>query len=218
MSYKLIVEQTDKFEVIEEATKDGRKNYYIEGVFMQEGIRNRNGRIYPEKVLTKEVSRYIKECVDDNRAVGELGHPDGPALNPDRISHRIISLTKEGKDWIGKALILDTTAGLTVQNLLKGGVKLGVSSRGMGTLKNVGNNTMEVQEDFYLATAADIVMDPSAPKAFVNGIMEGVEWEKMGDGWVKKVNGIRERLENTPSKRLQEQALLELDNFFKSLK
>ena len=170
---KLITEMYDDFEILTEG-KNG-KDMKIKGVFMQAETKNRNGRVYPLDVLHKEVNRYNKELVETKRAFGELGHPDGPTVNLDRVSHMIEELVPEGKDIIGKAKILDTPNGKIVKELLNAGAKLGVSSRGMGTLEKRGQ-TNYVKDDFYLATAGDIVADPSAPKAFVEGIMEGKEW------------------------------------------
>ena len=169
---KLITEMYDDFEIL---TEGKGKNMKIKGVFMQAETKNRNGRVYPLDVLQKEVNRYNKELVETKRAFGELGHPDGPTVNLDRVSHMIEELVPEGKDIIGKAKILDTPNGKIVQELINAGAKLGVSSRGMGTLEKKGQ-TNYVKDDFYLATAGDIVADPSAPKAFVEGIMEGKEW------------------------------------------
>ena len=170
---KLITEMYDDFQILTEG-KNG-KDMKIQGVFMQAETKNRNGRVYPFGVLEKEVNRYNKELVEKKRAFGELGHPDGPTVNLDRVSHLIEELVPEGKNIIGKAKILDTPNGKIVKELLNAGAKLGVSSRGMGTLEKKGN-TNYVKDDFYLATAGDIVADPSAPEAFVEGIMEGKEW------------------------------------------
>ena len=169
---KLITETYDDYEILIEGKG---KDMKIQGVFMQAETKNRNGRVYPLGVLQKEVTRYNKELVSKNRAFGELGHPDGPTVNLDRVSHLIEELMPEGNNIIGKAKILDTPNGKIVKELLKSGAKLGVSSRGMGTLEKKGNANY-VKDDFYLATAADIVADPSAPQAFVEGIMEGKEW------------------------------------------
>ena len=169
---KLITEMYDDFEIL---TEGKGKDMKIKGVFMQAETKNRNGRVYPLDVLQKEVARYNKELVETKRAFGELGHPEGPTVNLDRVSHMIEELVPEGKDIIGKAKILDTPNGKIVKELLNAGAKLGVSSRGMGTLEKRGQ-TNYVKDDFYLATAGDIVADPSAPKAFVEGIMEGKEW------------------------------------------
>ena len=170
---KLITEMYDDFEILTEG-KNG-KDMKIKGVFMQAETKNRNGRVYPLDVLQKEVARYNKELVESKRAFGELGHPEGPTVNLDRVSHMIEELVPEGNNIIGKAKILDTPNGKIVKELLNAGAKLGVSSRGMGTLEKRGQ-TNYVKDDFYLATAGDIVADPSAPKAFVEGIMEGKEW------------------------------------------
>lgn len=172
---KLITEEIEVVEIITEAKADGGKDLYITGPFLQAEVVNRNGRKYPSHVMEREVARYMKEAVSKGRAVGELGHPNGPQINLDRISHKIVDLRKEGNNYIGKAKILNTPAGQIARGLIEDGVQLGVSSRGMGSLKP-RNGINEVQDDFYLATAADIVHDPSAPDAFVNGIMEGVEW------------------------------------------
>lgn len=172
-------------EFITEAKEDGGKNYFIEGVFMQGNIKNRNGRMYPMETLMKEVKRYNKEYVEQNRAYGELGHPQGPTINLERVSHMIKELHQDGNNVRGKAKIMtETPMGKIVKNLMDEGAKLGVSSRGMGTLKPGKNGTNMVQNDFQLATAADIVADPSAPEAFVEGIMEGVEWLQIDDRWV----------------------------------
>lgn len=173
---KLITEMVEDVEYIQEAKEDGSKKFYIEGVFLQSAIKNRNGRLYPEHIMDKEVARYIKESIDNNTALGELGHPAGPQINLNLVSHRIVSLKKEGTDYVGKALITSTPMGDIARGLMESGVKLGVSSRGMGTLKPNKDGINEVQEDFRLATAADIVADPSAPGAWVKGIMEGAEW------------------------------------------
>jgi len=173
---KLITELTEDVTVVTEAREDGKKNMYIEGIFLQGGIKNRNGRMYPVETLAKEVERYNESYVKNGRALGELGHPDGPQINLDRVSHVITSLRQEGLNWIGKAKLTDTPMGNTAKGLIESGVRLGVSSRGMGSLRLNKEGINEVQDDFHLATAADIVADPSAPDAFVNGIMEGVEW------------------------------------------
>lgn len=163
-------------ESVQYITEGKGKDLYIEGVFLQADIKNRNGRVYPNAVMENEVKRYTKEYIDKKRAFGELGHPDGPTINLDRVSHMITSLVKEGSNYIGRAKITDTPHGNIVKSLIREGAQLGVSSRGMGTLKANKQGVQEVQKDFYLATAADIVADPSAPDAFVNGIMEGKEW------------------------------------------
>jgi hypothetical protein len=171
---KLITENIEEISVLVEET-GGKKNLYIEGIFLQSEIKNRNGRVYPFNVLNREVQRYNEQYVKSGRALGELGHPDGPTVNLDRVSHRIVELRAEGSNFYGKARILDTPMGKIAKSLLDEGVKLGVSSRGMGSLEE-RNGANYVRDDFMLATAADIVADPSAPDAFVNGIMEGKEW------------------------------------------
>ena len=173
---KLITEVFEDLRTITEAREDGKKNVFIEGVFLQGGIKNRNGRMYPVETLAKEVERYNEAYVKSGRALGELGHPEGPQINLDRVSHLITNLRQEGTNFIGRAKLMDTPFGNIAKGLVAEGVKLGVSSRGMGSLKLNKEGINEVQDDFYLATAADIVADPSAPDAFVNGIMEGVEW------------------------------------------
>ena len=161
--------------VIVESNENGKKDYFIEGIFMQSEIKNRNGRIYPKEVIQKEVKRYNKEFVEQDRAFGELGHPEGPTINLDKVSHMITKLEEEGNNFVGRAKILSTPNGQIVKNLIDDGAKLGVSSRGLGSLESKGN-AQYVKDDFQLATAGDIVADPSAPEAFVEGIMEGVEW------------------------------------------
>ena len=172
---KLITENIEDVEYITEETKDGKKVYSIRGIFMQADVKNRNGRVYPKEILTNEVIRYNKEFINNKRAFGELGHPEGPVVNLERVSHMINKLYPDGNNFIGEAKILDTPYGKIVKNLIDEGAKLGVSSRGMGTLVHK-DGANHVKDDFYLATAADIVADPSAPNAFVEGIMEGREW------------------------------------------
>ena len=172
---KLISEAVEEVEYITEEKENGGKNYKIRGIFMHADIKNRNGRIYPMEVLDEEVKNYNKKFIKQNRAFGELGHPDGPTVNLERVSHMITSLKPDGKNFIGEAKIMDTPMGKIVKNLMDEGAKLGVSSRGMGSLRQKGGANV-VSDDFYLATAADIVADPSAPNAFVEGIMEGKEW------------------------------------------
>ena len=172
---KLIREEIEKVKVLTEGTGSNKK-FYVEGIFLQSECVNRNGRMYPFSIMEREVKRYNEQYVQKGRALGELGHPDGPTVNLDRVSHKIISLSCEGNNWIGKAQILSTPMGKIVEALLKDGVCLGVSSRGIGSLRENNKGYKEVGEDFMLATAADIVADPSAPDAFVQGIMEGKEW------------------------------------------
>ena len=182
---KLISEQIEGIEYITEEKDNGEKSYKIKGVFMQSEVKNRNGRVYPFEVLNKEVKRYNKEYIDEKRAFGELGHPDGPTVNLERASHMITALYPKGKNFIGEAKILKTPMGEIVKNLMDEGAKLGVSSRGMGSLEQK-NGANYVKDDFYLATAADIVADPSAPNAFVEGIMEGRSGFGTMVRWLKK--------------------------------
>ena len=200
---KLISEHVEDIEYITEADEDGKKNYRIKGVFMEADIKNRNNRMYPMNVLEKEVSRYNKEYVQQKRAFGELGHPDGPTVNLERVSHMITKLYPDGKQFVGEAKVMDTPYGKIVKNLIDEGAKLGVSSRGMGSLEPQRDMHV-VKDDFYLATAADIVADPSAPNAFVEGIMEGKEWV-WDNGIVKEVDIAKYRAElRKESKRLDE--------------
>jgi len=197
---KLITETIEDIEVLTEATTNGGKSYKIRGVFMQADIKNRNGRVYPVDTLAKEVKRYTETFINKKRAFGELGHPDGPTVNLERVSHMITSLKGEGKNFIGEAKVMDTPYGKIVKNLIDEGAQLGVSSRGMGSISNG-----RVGKDFYLATAADIVADPSAPDAFVEGIMEGKEW--VWDNGVLKsieVERYKEEIERTRRSELAE--------------
>ena len=207
---KLICEVNEELEVITEANEEGGKNYFIEGVFMQGGVKNKNGRIYPVDVLKNEVDRYNKQYVKENRAYGELGHPTGPTINLDRVSHVIKELHQDGNNFVGKAKVMDTPSGNIVKNLMKEGCRLGVSSRGMGTLHKKGD-AMEVGKDFYLATAGDIVADPSAPNAFVQGVMEGVEW--IWDNGIIKESEIAEykgSMENAAKAKQTEAEMLNI--------
>jgi len=203
---KLIREEVEAVEVLYEENK-GKKTFYIQGPFLQGDIKNRNGRIYESRILAKEVGRYNEQFVQKNRAMGELGHPDGPTVNLDRVSHKITSLKQEGSNFIGKAKILETPMGRIAGALLNDGVTLGVSSRGMGSVES-RNGTNYVGEDFMLATAADIVADPSAPDAFVQGIMEGKEWV-WDNGLLKEqdIERVKETIDNAPSHRLNEAIL-----------
>jgi hypothetical protein len=197
---KLITETIEDIEVLTEATTNGGKSYKIRGVFMQADIKNRNGRVYPVDTLAKEVKRYTETFINKKRAFGELGHPDGPTVNLERVSHMITSLKGEGKNFIGEAKVMDTPYGKIVKNLIDEGAQLGVSSRGMGSISNG-----RVGSDFYLATAADIVADPSAPDAFVEGIMEGKEW--VWDNGVLKsmeIEKYKEEIERTKRSELAE--------------
>lgn len=200
---KLITEHLEQIEYITEAKKDGGKDVYIEGVFMQAEKQNRNNRIYPKDVLSEATAKYVKEQVKTGRAVGELNHPEGPQINLDKVSHRITELKWNGNDVVGRALILDTPMGKIVKGLVEGGCKLGVSSRGMGTVEQKEGKTF-VKDDFVLATV-DIVQDPSAPSAFVEGIMEGVEW--IWDNGVLKPQQIEEyetEIKKVPMGRISE--------------
>jgi hypothetical protein len=210
-----VFEQTSY--VVEEKLGKG-KTYYIEGVYLQSELKNRNGRMYPEKTMDREVNRYIKEYVEKNRAYGELGHPDTPTINLDRVSHMITSLRKEGTNWIGRAKILETPMGMIARGLLDGGANLGVSSRALGSLKANNEGVQIVQDDFLLSTAADIVADPSAPDAFVRGIMENVEWVYVDGHYVQRnIDEAKRTIRNTPSRRLKEQSIIEFQKFLSKL-
>ncbi len=213
---KLITEQIEDVKVITEGKGDDKK-LYIEGVFLQAELKNRNGRIYPFKVLENEVNRYNEEYVKTKRALGELGHPDGPTVNLDRVSHRITSLSAEGSNFIGKAQILDTPMGKIAKSLLGEGVQLGVSSRGMGSIDKK-EDANYVMDDFMLATAADIVADPSAPDAFVNGIMEGREWV-WNNGILKEteVAKYQSYVSKSTHKNLEERTLKVFEHFLSGL-
>ena len=213
---KLISEEVASAEYLVEE-KNGKKEYKIKGVFLQSNIKNRNGRVYPREVMVREVNRYSKEFINKNRAFGELGHPDGPTVNLERVSHMVKSLTPDGDNFIGEAKIMDTPYGKIVKGLIDEGAQLGVSSRGMGSLINRGGFNY-VKDDFYLATAADIVADPSAPDAFVEGIMEGKEWvwdngvliEKDIEAWKMEIYKARKR-------EVQETKMKVFENFLKKL-
>ena len=214
---KLISEEIQDVEYITEQKENGKKNYKIKGIFMQADIKNRNGRVYPQAVLEKEVRRYNKDQINNNRAYGELGHPEGPTINLERASHMITKLYPDGKNFIGEAKILTTPMGKIVENLLDDGAKLGVSSRGMGSL-NQKNGANYVRDDFYLATAADIVADPSAPNAFVQGIMEGKEWV-WNHGTLVEAELVRmkDRIERRTRSRHAKEDALEFAKFLKLL-
>ena len=215
---RLITELTEEVKYLVEE-KEGKKHFYIEGIWMQGDIGNRNGRRYPVSVLEKEVNRYNEQYIAKNRAYGELGHPSGPSINLDRVSHMIKSLHREGNNFVGKAKIMDTPMGNIVKNLISEGAQLGVSSRGMGSIKESKDGIMEVQSDFYLATAGDIVADPSAPDAFVQGIMEGVEWI-WDNGILKaqKIEEYKEELNRGARQRISEETAIKVFNqFFKDL-
>ena len=215
---KLITEMNEDIQLVSELNEaTGEKDYFIEGIFMQSEQKNRNGRVYPKEVLMNEVARYNKEYVNKNRAMGELNHPQGPTVNLDRVSHIIKELKQQGNDVYGKAKIMDTPMGRIAKNLIDEGAKLGVSSRGMGTLKADKNGVNEVQKDFMLA-AVDIVADPSAPNAFVNGIMEGAEW--VWDNGVlveKQISDYKKQIEQTSRHDLEEKALNLFTDFISKL-
>ena len=213
---KLISEYNEAKPLIE-SKENGKKDYFIEGVFMQADIKNRNGRVYPKEIMDKEVKRYIKEFVNEQRAFGELGHPEGPTINLDKVSHMITELNEDGANWVGKAKILSTPNGEIVKNLIDDGAKLGVSSRGLGSLEQK-SDAQYVKSDFQLATAGDIVADPSAPDAFVDGIMEGVEWI-MDNGILKRqeMETMREILMNEKQVRLEETKINLWKTFVKNL-
>ena len=214
---KLISEHIEDVEYIPEEKDNGEKTYKIKGVFMQSDVKNRNGRVYPFTVLQKEVNRYNKQYVNENRACGELGHPDGPTVNLERASHMITSLKPEGKNFVGQATILKTPMGRIVENLMDAGGKLGVSSRGMGSLEQK-NGANYVKDDFYLATAADIVADPSAPNAFVQGIMEGKEWVWDNGALVEEeLIRMKKRINENVRKKHANQDALEFAKFLKLL-
>ena len=214
---KLIREELTNTDFLVE-DDNGKKNYFIEGIFMQSNIKNRNGRRYPLDVMTNEVKRYDKENIKKNRAFGELGHPDGPTINLERVSHMITNLEMDGENVKGKAKIMDTPYGKIVKNLMDEGATLGVSSRGMGSLKQGRDGSSEVQGDFYLATAADIVADPSAPDAFVNGVMESKEWV-WDNGIIKEVNinSYKKAIQNARMDDLDKTKLKVFENFLAKL-
>jgi hypothetical protein len=215
---KLIAEFTDnRLEVLTERTEKGTKNHFIEGVFMQSETKNRNGRVYPKSVMERAVDRYVTEQVKTGRAVGELNHPEGPHINLDKVSHIIEKLDWSNNDVVGKARILETPMGNIVKGLLDGGVRLGVSTRGMGSLEE-RNGTMFVKDDFILSTV-DIVQDPSAPTAFVNGIMEGVEWV-WNNGIIQSqvIEKMETEIKKAPRKNLYEVQVREFKNFLSLLK
>lgn len=214
---KLIREQVEDVNYLIEDVA-GKKNYFIEGVFCQAEQKNRNGRVYPYSVLNREVSRYNSEYVSKNRALGELGHPDTPSINLDRVSHMITKLYPDGNNFIGKAKIMDTPMGNIAKGLLDGGVKLGVSTRGVGSLKP-HNGYQLVQDDFKLAVGADIVADPSAPDAFVEGIMENYDWwlDSATGNWQKRyIEESRTKLKTFSKRQIEEKALIILERYLKS--
>jgi len=213
---RLIAEEITQIDFLCEE-KEGKKNYFIEGVFLQAELKNRNGRMYPLRTLSREVAKYDENYIQKGRALGELGHPDGPSINLDRVSHKIMSLREDGNNFIGKAKLLDTPMGSIAKNLLDEGVRLGVSSRGMGSIRKEENCNV-VMDDFMLATAADIVADPSAPDAFVDGIMEGKEW--VWDNGILKESAVAEiktEIDEATLINLQERKISAFEKFLKSL-
>ena len=213
---KLIKEITESVNYLVEE-KDGKRTLFIEGPFLVSERVNKNGRMYKEETMRKEVGRYVTESVEKNRAFGELGHPDTPSINLDRVSHIIVGLRQEGTDWIGKAKILETPMGNIARNLIEGGGQLGVSSRGMGSLKAV-NGVNIVQDDFHLATAADIVADPSAPGAFVQGIMEGKEWMMVNGVWTEyQYEEAKQEIKQASRKDIEKVSLRIWESFVKKL-
>ena len=214
----LIKEHTEEVKLIVEEKLGKGKEYFIEGVFLQSNLKNRNGRMYPKAIMAKEINRYNEEYIKKNRAFGELGHPDSPSINLDRVCMMIKSLKEDGDNWVGRAKIMDTPYGKIVKSLIDEGAQLGVSSRGMGSLISKGGVQM-VQDDFTLATAADIVADPSAPNAFVEGIMEGKEWVLVDGKFVEQDMSEAQRIiRATSSKRLEEQKLKLFMNFLQKIK
>lgn len=213
---KLIKEITETVSYLTEES-DGKKSLFIEGPFLVAGAVNRNNRLYEHATMKKEVARYTEAYVDKQRAFGELGHPDSPSINLDRVSHLIVGLREEGNRWIGKAKILETPMGNIARSLIEGGAQLGVSSRGMGSLKEV-NGVNIVQADFYLATAADIVADPSAPGAFVQGIMEGVDWMLIDGIWTEcDIHESKQLIKKASQKDIERVSLKIFENFLKKL-
>ena len=214
---RLFSEAVDEVEYITEAKEGGGKNYKIKGIFLQADIKNRNGRIYPMEILEKEVTRYNKKFINENRAYGELGHPEGPTVNLERVSHMVTGLYPDGKNFVGEAKIMETPMGKIVKNIMDEGGKLGVSSRGMGSLDQK-NGANYVRDDFYLATAADIVADPSAPNAFVEGIMEGKEWVWNNGALIEaELVEIRQKFDVKKRQRDAKVEALEFAKFLKRL-
>lgn len=217
---KLITELLEEVEYITEAKESGEKEHYIHGIFLQANRKNRNGRIYEMHVMEPEVNRYMKEVVSTKRAYGELGHPAGPAINLDRVSHIITELKRDGDNFMGKAKLTDTPMGNIARGLLKSGAQLGVSSRGLGSLKPSRDGAMMVQPDFRLATAADIVADPSAPDAFVQGVMENVEWlyDPVKDTWhEQRLENMKKQIHAMSRNQLEEQRISIFENYLTSL-
>lgn len=215
---KLIREVNETLNMVVEEKLGKGKQLYVEGIFLQSNIKNRNGRMYPEEVMDREVERYIREKIEKKSAFGELGHPDSPSINLDRISHLITSLRKEGTNWIGKAKILDTPMGRIAEGILKGGGRIGTSSRALGSLKMNNEGINVVQSDFMLSTAGDLVSDPSAPDAWVQGIMEGAEWVYVDGKFERQVDAARKTIMTATSINLEEQKILAFEHFLRSIK
>jgi len=216
---RLIREVFEQTNTIVESKLGKGKEYFIEGIFLQSELKNRNGRMYPESVMDNEVGRYIKESVDKNRAYGELGHPDTPSINLDRVSHMIVSLRKEGTNYIGKAKILETPMGQIARGLLDGGANLGVSSRALGSLQTNNEGVQIVQDDFMLSTAADIVADPSAPDAFVRGIMESKEWVFVDGKFVEQhIEEAQRSIRRASSRNLEEAKIYAFQKFLSKIR
>ena len=215
----LIKEVVETCTLVTENKLGKGKEYFIEGVFLQSEVKNRNGRMYPESTMDREVARYMLEKVNKNTAYGELGHPDSPSINLDRVSHMIVDLRKEGTNYVGKAKIMETPMGNIARSLLEGGANLGVSSRAFGSLRMNKEGVQVVQDDFMLSTAADIVADPSAPDAFVRGIMESAEWVFVDGRFEQKhIEQTKKLIQNVPSKRLNEVSIQAFQNFLNNLK
>ena len=215
---KLITEINEQVNIITEANEAGGRSFFIEGIFMQAEQKNRNGRMYPLAVLQKETERYVTESIMKNRAYGELGHPDGPTINLERVSHITKSLRQDGNNFIGKAKIMETPYGNIVKNLMAEGATLGVSTRGLGSLVEGKDGTKVVGNDFYLATCADIVADPSAPGAFVQGIMEGKEWMLVNGIWTEQQHDVaKQEIKQASSKEIEAVSLKIFENFLKKL-
>lgn len=216
---RLIREVFEQTNTIVESKLGKGKEYFIEGIFLQSELVNRNGRMYTESVMDKEVGRYIKESVEKNRAYGELGHPDTPSINLDRVSHLIVSLRKEGTNYIGKAKILETPMGMIARGLLDGGANLGVSSRALGSLQTNNEGVQIVQDDFMLSTAADIVADPSAPDAFVRGIMESKEWVFVDGKFVEQhIEEAKRSIRKASSRNLEEAKIIAFQKFLSKIR
>jgi len=216
---RLIREVYEQTNTIVESKLGKGKEYFIEGIFLQSELKNRNGRMYPESVMDNEVGRYIKESVEKNRAYGELGHPDTPSINLDRVSHMIVSLRKEGTNYIGKAKILETPMGMIARGLLDGGANLGVSSRALGSLQTNNEGVQIVQDDFMLSTAADIVADPSAPDAFVRGIMESKEWVFVDGKFVEQhIEEAKRSIRKASSRNLEEAKIYAFQKFLSKIR